>query len=397
MGGTPETRNPAHHAAALHRSSIVIDTHADTPQRFLDEGWDFTAPLDSGRYSGHINLASARAGNLSAEFFAIWVDPGQFAPQQYLERTLALIDAVHRQVAAHPAELALCRNPHELLAARAAGRFAVLLGLEGGHSIVNSLAVLRCLYRLGVRYMTLTWSNSNDWAESSGDLRAPCSALAAGLSSFGREVVHEMNRLGMIVDVSHVSDRTLEDVLETSRAPVLATHSCARALCNSPRNLTDVQLRAIADRGGAVMVNFYAAFVDESLRQAWIAAKPQRDAGHAALAAKYGGGASVPFYLSNRIDQQSAAQLPRPAFESLMAHFQRIIEVAGIDHVGIGTDFDGISAMPAGIDSAADLPRITEWLVDNGYSDEEIRKVLGGNILRVFGEVEGLAEKPPAS
>jgi len=375
--------------AQVHGSALVIDTHADTPQRFVDEDWDFTGALGSG----HLNLETARQGNLAAEFFAIWPEPeawqGRFA-----HRTLCLIDGVLEQVRRHPEELALCTSPAEIIGARDAGKFAVLMGIEGGHAIENSLALLRTYYALGVRYMTLTWANSNEWAESSGDLRPD--PVPSGLTGFGREVVAEMNRLGMMIDVSHASDQTFADVLAVSRAPVIASHSGARALTHSPRNLTDDQLRALAANGGVCMVNFYAAFIDENYRRALVALKPERSTAHAALAAEYAAkGEPIPFHLSNQIDREFAARLPRPPFESLIDHFEHIIEVAGIDHVGIGSDFDGISALPEGIDSAADLPRITAALLASGHSAEDLRKVLGGNLMRVFGEVQCAVPHPP--
>jgi membrane dipeptidase len=369
--------------AAVHASALVIDTHADTPQRILDEGWDFTSPLGHG----HLNLATARAGNLAAEFFAIWPEPAAWQGR-FAQRTLTLIDAVLEQLRHHPGDLALCTSPQEILAARAAGKFGILMGIEGGHAIENSLDLLRRYYALGVRYMTLTWANSNDWAGSSGD-----EGSHRGLTGFGREVIAEMNRLGMMIDVSHASDHTLADVLAVTRAPILATHSCARALCDSPRNLTDEQLRAIAANGGAVMVNFYSAFVDEDYRQALIALKPERQQAHDALAAEYAArGEPIPFHASNRIDREFAGRIPRPPFESLMAQFGRIIRVAGIDHVGIGTDFDGISSLPEGIDSAADLPKITAALMARGQSAEDMHKLLGGNVMRVFAAVQAIAE-----
>ena len=368
----------------LHASALVIDTHADTPQRFADEAWDFTAPL--GR--GMLNLETARQGNLAAEFFAIWPQPSIWK-DRFAHRTLTLIDSVREQVRRYPDQLALCTSPAEILAAREAGKFAVLMGIEGGHAIENSLALLRTYHALGVRYMTLTWANSNDWADSSGDLDDPTVPHHNGLTEFGRDVIAEMNRLGMIVDVSHASDKTLADVLAVTRAPVLASHSCARALTHSPRNLTDDQLRAIAANGGAVMVNFYSAFIDENYRNAHNAQKPERAVVHAALEEEYAArNEPIPYHASNAIDSEYAARITRPPFESLIAHFEHIIQVAGIDHVGIGSDFDGISSLPEGIDSAADLPKITAALNARGYSEAELRKLLGGNLMRVFTEVQ---------
>ena len=370
-------------AASIHTSALVIDTHADTPQRLVDEAWDFTSPLGSG----HLNLASARTGNLAAEFFAIWPEPAAWAGR-FAHRTLTLIDAVLEQVRRHPAELALCLTPADILAARAAGKFAILMGIEGGHAIENSLALLRLYHQLGVRYMTLTWANSNDWAGSSGD-----EGSANGLNDFGRQVIAEMNRLGMMIDVSHASDQTLADVLAVTRAPILASHSAARALTNSPRNLTDDQLRAIASIGGAVMVNFYSAFIDENYRRAVLTIRDQRSAEHAALAAEYEARAEpIPFHAANAIDRKYAAALPRPPLSSLIDHFDHIIRIAGVDHVGIGTDFDGISSMPEGIDSAADLPKITEALLARGHSPQDLHKLLGGNLMRVFAEAPKAAD-----
>jgi membrane dipeptidase len=382
-------------AQEVHASALVIDTHADTPQRFVDESWNFTAPLGSG----HLNLESARSGNLAAEFFAIWPEPvawkGRFA-----HRTLALIDGVLEQVHRHPNELALCLTPADILAARAAGKFAVLMGIEGGHAIENSLALLRAYQALGVRYMTLTWANSNDWAESSGDLRtsAPDAAIAhhPGLTPFGHEVIAAMNRLGMMIDVSHASDNTFADVLAATRAPVIASHSAARILTNSPRNLTDDQLRALAGNGGVCMVNFYAAFIDENYRQALETIRPERRKANQRLEDEYKlKGEPVPFHASNAIDREFAAKVQRPPLSSLIDHFDHIIRVAGIDHVGIGSDFDGISALPEGIDSAADLPKITAALLDRGYSAGDLDKILGGNLLSVFAEIQrGIPPSP---
>jgi membrane dipeptidase len=377
--------------AAVHASALVIDAHADTPQRFVDESWDFTSPLAiADQPAGHLNLATARRGNLAAEFFALWPDPAQCPGARYALRTLTLLDAVREQVRRHPTELTLCTSPKEILAASAANKFAILLGIEGGHAIENSLALLRLYHALGVRYMTLTWANSNDWAESSGDLRAKA---PAGLTPFGREVIAEMNRLGMMVDLSHVSDRTFDDVLAVTRTPVLVSHSSARALTASPRNLTDSQLRALAANGGLCMVNFYPAFIDESYRKAWAEQKPALLAAHKSLAAEYAAkGTPVPYYIANRLDREFAARLPRPPLSSLIDHFDHIISVAGIDHVGFGTDFDGICALPEGINSAADLPKITAALLARGHSAADLHKLLGANLLRLFAATQSAAE-----
>ena len=369
--------------AEVHRSALILDAHADTPQRFADESWDFRAPLGSG----HVNLCSAWGGNLAGEIFAIWVEPTQWQGR-FAHRALMLMDAVHEQVRRHP-EMQLCLAPDDILAAKAAGRFAALLSIEGGHAIENSLPLLRTYYRLGVRAMTLTWANSTDWAASSGDTALDNDP---GLSPFGREVVHEMNRLGMMVDVSHVSDQTFWDVLSTTRAPIIASHSSSRALTHSPRNLTDDQLRALAGAGGLACVNFYPAFIDEPWRRAWNAQRPEREAAHAALTARYSG-EPIPFHASDAVDRTFSARLGRAPFGSLIDHILHMLAVAGPDHVGIGSDFDGIPVPPGGIDSAADLPRITAALMERGVTPETIHKILGGNLLRVFREVQARSDR----
>lgn len=377
---------------AVHNASIVIDTHADTPQRFADEHWNFTDPLNGGM----LNYESARKGNLDAQFFSIWVDPNQYPANESARRTLQLIDATLEQVRRAPDKLALCVDADQILAAHKQGKFAVLMGIEGGHSIENSLGLLRDYYRLGVRYMTLTWSNTNDWADSSGDIDDPTVKHHDGLTPFGKQVVAEMNRLGMMVDVSHVSDKTFWDVIETTKAPVIASHSSARALTSAPRNMTDDMLRAVAKNNGVVMVNLFPAFIDESWRQAWNAQKPERQKAQDKLEAEYKAkGLPVPYEASDKIDREFAEKIGRAPFNSLIDHFDHVIKVAGIDHVGIGTDFDGIPVPPAGIDSAADLPKITEALMARGYTAEDMHKLLGGNLLRVFRAVQAAQQKPP--
>jgi membrane dipeptidase len=374
--------------AEVHAAALVIDTHADTPQRFVDESWDFTAPLGDGQ----LNLETARAGNLAAEFFAAWVEPTEWRGR-YAFRTLQLIDGVLEQVRKHPESMRLCLSPADILEAHSAGIFAALIGIEGGHSIEADLGLLRLYHRLGVRYMTLTWSNSNEWADSSGDIDDPTVPHHNGLTAFGRSVVREMNRLGMMVDVSHVSDKTFWDVLQTTHAPIIASHSSARALTDSPRNLTDEQLRAVATNNGVVMVNFYPPFIDESWRQTW-GPDPRRDAMRTAAAAEYiERGDPVPFPLSTASDrayyaEHLAATLPPAPLSSLIDHFDHIAQVAGIDHVGIGTDFDGVQFLPEGIHTAADLPKITTALMSRGYTAEQMKKILGANLLRVFAAVQ---------
>jgi membrane dipeptidase len=376
---------PRLEAHAIHQSALIVDGHADTAQRFLDDGWQFTDSLGSGM----LNFPSARAGNLAAEFFALWVDPEEHPLGTHARRALALCDSVLEQIRLHPDALQLCLAPAEIVAARAGGRFAALLSLEGGHAIEDSIALLRTFFRLGVRSMTLTWNNSNNWADSCSE-----PSERGGLTAFGREVIGEMNRLGMIVDVSHASDQTFWDTLEASAAPMVATHSCARALASAPRNLTDEQLRALAARGGVCMVNFFPGFLSDGWREAWNALTPERRALIEEAAAPYRlAGKPVPYSVSNRIDREFGARIEPVPFETLIDHFEHIIRVAGIDHAGLGSDFDGIPCGPSGIGSAEDLPRITEALHARGYGAEDLHKLLGGNFMRVFEAVTAAAEE----
>ena len=384
-------------AAAVHESAIVIDTHADTPQRFLDEHYDLGDALKGGEW----NLESARKGGLGAEFFSIWVEPEEFKGH-YARRTLELIDAVKQQAAKHPKEIELVTSPEGIERAHREHKIAALMGIEGGHSIEDSLGLLRQYYALGVRYMTLTWANSNGWADSSGDYDdAKVAHTKEGLSEFGKDVVYEMNRLGMMVDVSHVSDKTFYRTLIITRAPVIASHSGARALCDSPRNMTDDMLRAIANsggpdsKGGVVQVNFFSGFVSQEYRNSMKAIGPEMDAAVQALEDKSKAEGKVASLAEiDQVRRQYADRIPRPPFKELIDQIDHVAKVAGVDHVGLGSDFDGVSGqLPQGIDSAADLPKITAALMERGYSAEDCRKILGGNLLRVFREVEAVSKQ----
>jgi membrane dipeptidase len=383
-------------ALEIQNSAIVVDTHADTPQRFLDEGFDIgsTDPNDVG----HISLDKAKRGNLGAEFFSIWVDPetnqGHFA-----KHTFDLIDSVYEQAARHPDRMMMAFSVADIERAHKEHKLAACMGIEGGHSIENDIHLLRDYYRLGVRYMTLSWSNTNEWADSSGDIDDPKIQHHNGLTDFGKQVVLEMNRLGMMVDISHVADKTFWDAIATTKAPVIASHSSARALDDAPRNMTDDMLRAVAKNGGVVDVNFFSGFDDQDF---WNAAKAQAK-DKAAAEQKYiddmkAQGKEVNYIELDRIDREWTAKIPRPPFKVLIDHIDHIAKIAGVDHVGLGSDFDGVSgATPQGMDSAADLPKITQALLDRGYSAEDIKKILGGNLLRVFGEVERVSRQMQAA
>ncbi len=386
-------------ARAIHESAIVVDTHADTPQRFLDD--DFDIGNSDPKDIGHISLDKARAGNLGAEFFSIWVDP-ETNQGHYAKHTLELIDTVYEQAARHPDRMMMAFSVADIERAHKQKKLAALMGIEGGHSIENSIRVLRDFYRLGVRYMTLSWSNTNEWADSSGDIDDPKIQHHNGLTDFGKQVVVEMNRLGMIVDISHVADKTFWDAIAVSKAPVIASHSSARALCNAPRNMTDDMLRAVAKNGGVVDVNFYSGFDDQSYWDANKAQEKERDAAVKEYLDKLKAEGKTPSYMDEEmIQRQWMAKIPRPPFTVLIDQIDHIAKVAGVDHVGLGSDFDGVSgATPEGMDSAADLPKITQGLLDRGYSAEDIHKILGGNVLRVFAEVERVSremQKEPAA
>jgi membrane dipeptidase len=382
---------------AVHRSALVIDTHADTPQRFVDENYDLGDPLTGG----NLNLESARKGNLGAEFFSIWVEPKLYKGQ-YAKRTLVLIDAVKQQVAKHPDQMMFVATPEGIELAHREHKLAALMGIEGGHSIEDSLALLRQYYALGVRYMTLTWSNSTSWADSSGDIDdTSVPHTKEGLTEFGKDVVYEMNRLGMMVDISHVSDKTFFRTLVITRAPVIASHSSARALCSAPRNMTDDMLRAVANsggpgsKGGVVQVNFYSAFISQAYYDASKAQKPEVDKAVQALKDKdKSEGKETTYEEISKVERQFADRIPRPPLSALIDHIDHIAKVAGVDHVGLGSDFDGVDGqLPEGIDSVADLPKVTAALMERGYSAEDCRKILGGNLLRVFREVEQVAKQ----
>ena len=381
----------------MHRSAIVIDTHEDTPQRFVDDHFDLSDPLGDGQ----VNLDAIHKGNLGGSFMSIWVEPELFKGQ-FARRTLELIDAVHQQAAKHPDQIKLVTTAEGIEAAHREHKYAMLMGIEGGHSIESSLGLLRMYYDLGVRYMTLTWTNSNGWADSSGDDTNPnVPHTKEGLSEFGKDVVYEMNRLGMLVDISHVSDKTFYRTLIISRAPVIASHSGRWALCDAPRNMTDDMLRAAANsggpdsKGGVVMVNFYSAFISQKYRDAQKAQRAEVTAAKNALTEKLKAEGKMPTYTElSELERHYADRIPRPPLSDLIDQIDHIAKVAGVDHVGIGSDFDGVEGqLPQGMDSVADLPKITAELMKRGYSAEDCRKILGGNFLRVFKEVEAVSKQ----
>ncbi len=377
-------------AKAIHDSALVIDTHDDTPQRFLDGNFDIasTDPQDPG----HISLDKARAGNLGAIFFSIWVDP-KFNQGHFARNAFDLIDSVYVQAARHPDRMMMAFSTADIERARKEKKLAALMGIEGGHAIENDIHLLRDFYRLGVRYLTLSWANTNEWADASGDQKDTKVQRHNGLTEFGKQIVLEMNRLGMMVDISHVSDKTFYDAIATTKAPVIASHSSSRALTNHPRNMTDDMLRAVAKNGGTVQVNFFNGFLDTKFRTAMDAQEKEREAASALYTAKLKAeGKPATYFATEPVEREWLARIPRTPLKLLIDHIDHIAKVAGVDHVGLGSDFDGVSgATPEGINSAADLPKITQALLDRGYSEADIHKILGGNLLRVFREVERIS------
>ena len=370
-------------ARQLHDRAIVIDSHDDTTQRML---FDKTFDISARHKDGHIDVPRMREGGLDALFFSIWV-PSDVTGPPAVKRALDLIDCVREAARLHPNDLMLATTAAEIRRAAAEHKIAALMGMEGGHMIDDDVRLLRLYAALGVRYMTLTHFKNNNWADSSTD-----KAAHNGLTSFGKDVVREMNRLGIMVDISHVADKTFWDVLETTKAPVLASHSSARAIANHPRNMTDDMLRAVTKNGGVVMINYHAAFLSEEFRVASEKKSGTVVESMAAMSKKCGGNEACTTLESERIDHEAMAkgELPKVTWEKIVDHIDHAVKVAGADHVGLGSDFDG-ATMPIGMEDASKLPKITDALLKKGYSDADVEKILGGNILRVMEAVERAA------
>jgi membrane dipeptidase len=336
------------------------------------------------------DIPRMKEGGLDADFFAIYVAASYARNGGAARRALDMIDGVYEQVRRHPESLEMAFAAHDIRRIHKAGKIAALMGIEGGHAIEDSLSALRQFYRLGVRYMTLTHSNTNNWADSSGDVNNPKVKHHNGLTDFGREVVREMNRLGMMVDISHVADKTFWDAIEMSQAPVIASHSSARALTDVPRNMTDDMLKAVAKKGGVVMVNFGKSFVNTR----YVKPSPETQAKIDEISNQYSGDQAT---MREKLRELRGPE-PHVPLEMLIDHFVHIAKVAGIDHVGIGSDFDGVGGrLPEGMENISKLPAITYELLKRGYSDAEVKKVLGENFLRTMAEVERVARKLQAS
>jgi membrane dipeptidase len=358
--------------------AIIIDTHADTPQMMLDQGYDLAQP-DSPFM---ISVPKMRQGHLCAEFFSIWVDVG-WPKQDLIHRALDLIDVVYEQVGRHSDVLGMATTADEIVRLHLQGKFAILMGVEGGHIIQDDLRALDIYYRLGVRYMTLTHTANTEWADSSGD-----KPKWNGLTDFGKQVVERMNRLGMMVDISHVSDKTFYDTLAATKAPVIASHSSCRALCDVPRNMTDDMIRALAKNGGVMDINFYPGFLSPEFAAAYKKVAPQIHADESAAEKQYANDRKRLAEESRNIWARYASQFPAPSYTAIADHIDHAVQVAGIDHVGLGSDFDGIDSAPKGMEDVSKLPDLVRELARRGYSEQDLKKILGGNLLRVMRQVE---------
>lgn len=367
----------------LMEDILIVDTHIDTPRYILDGGYDFGIENSSRE----TDIPRLRRGRVGAVFFGMPA-PASLAPEHFTERIMDQLDTIHQTVERYPNDLGFARTAADIERIHGEGKIAILASIEGGRLIADDLHILRNYYRLGVLYLTLSHFGTNNWADSSTD-----QAVHGGLSDFGREIVREMNRIGMIVDISHVSDDTLVDTLETSTAPVIASHSSVKAFSDTPRNLSDVMIRAIAARGGVVFINFHAGYLNQKALDVYsknLAARNRELDGMWALHRDD----PNRFELDLAIRARYAKKMPPVSYEAILQHIDHIVRLVGPDHVGFGSDFDGISAMvPEGMEDVSKYPTLIRGMMRMGYSDEDIRKIAGGNLLRVMRECEAAAEK----
>jgi membrane dipeptidase len=376
--------DPGSVAARALDHAIIIDTHADTPQLMLDEGYDLADP-DSPFM---ISIPKMRTGHLGAVFFSIWVDV-DWPKQDLIHRALDLIDATDQQVARHSDVLGLATTADDVERLHREDKIAVLMGVEGGHELQGDLRALDIYYRLGVRYMTLTHTRNDELADSSGD-----KPQWKGLSPLGRQAVARMNQLGMMVDISHVSDNTFYDALAVTKAPLIASHSSCRALCKAPRNLTDDMIRALAKNGGVMDINYYSGFLSPAYRDGFAKIEKQVDREISQARARYAKeGKRLSYPEDVRIERRFTKDLPAPSYTVIADHIDHAVKVGGIDHVGLGSDFDGIDTPPRGMEDVSKIPALVSELARRGYSEEDLEKILGGNVLRVMRQVEQVAHQ----
>jgi membrane dipeptidase len=383
MNTASENTTTASDPLSIHRRAIVVDMHADTTQRLVDEKVDLSQRLPDG----HLDAVRAKEGGLDAQFFSIWVEPELFGGggARAIKRADDQIQAVHDLAEKHPETWELATTAADVRRIAAAGKIAALMGMEGGYAIDEKLENVDRYYQMGVRYLSPAWTVSTSWAGSSGDEVGK----TRGLNDFGKQVIREMNRLGMMVDVSHLSDKAFWDIVNTSTRPVIATHSSCRAITDVPRNLTDEMIVALAKTGGVVNVIFYPAFIEPG----WDEKKKRVDAEIASMLQRASdeekGDVAHKKLARDRVRREEfLKRLPPVSVARIVDHIDHIVKLVGIDHVGIGSDFDGIQAVPADMKSVADLPNLTAELLRRGYSESDIDKILGGNMLRVMEQVE---------
>jgi len=362
----------------LHRKALVFDAHCDTAMRLVGG-----RAIDIGirQERGHMDLPRMREGGLDAQIFACWPNPRR-ERDVYVKQTLQMIDALWEQSRLHAEDFEIALEGKDIKRIVKSGKLAGIIGIEGGHAIMADLGVLRDYHRLGVRCMTLTWMNTNEWADSSDD-----STKWGGLNDLGREVVREMDRLGMIIDCSHVSDSTLFDVFEVTENPVLISHSCMRAICDIPRNVSDDELRALEKNGGVICINYFPGFLDKEFNGAVTEIWQEFRASADSLAGVYEGDREKAWDELRPEYMERMEALDSPTIGALVDHIDHAVGIVGIDHVGLGSDFDGISITPVGLDDVTDLPAITSELRHRGYSKKDIEKILGGNLLRLAERV----------
>ncbi len=370
-------------ALRIHREALLIDGHNDLPYQFRERDDLSFHKIDLARPQKdrglHTDIPRLRQGNVGAQFWSAYVSPRTRRDGSAVRQTLEQIDVIHRFVRRHPDAFEMASTTDDILRIHKQGKIASLIGVEGGHSIDNSLGVLRMYHRLGVRYLTLTHSENTDWADSATD-----QAKVGGLSPFGEEVVREMNRLGMLVDISHVSHDTMRHVLRVTRAPVIASHSSAYALAPHPRNVPDDVLKLLPKNGGVVMVNFYPGFITPE--------------GARVAASMFQVGRELRKQFPDDKDWRNALEqwqrdhpLPTGSVRTVVDHIEHIVKTAGIDHAGLGSDFDGITSTPRQLEDVSCYPYITQELLNRGYSKEQVHKVLGGNLLRAMRQAEQVA------
>lgn len=381
----------------LHHDALVVDTHSDTTSRILDEGFDMRARA----IDGHMDLPRIAQGGLDAEFYAIYVAAQYYGSEDFTSketqrastpngsahRAFAMIDGLMLTIARNEERMQFCRSVADIRAAVAMRKHAALMGIEGGHAIEGDLRLLREFHRAGVRYMTLTHTNHNEYADSCAEAQPKW----GGLNQLGEKVVKEMNRLGMMVDVSHVSDATFWHTMRVTRAPLICSHSSCRALCAHPRNVSDEMLAAMAKNGGVVMINYNCGFLDDTYGKLSAAYRSQLEIRRQSIEKTFAPNSAERDAALAEL-RQKLQPPPPPDLERLIEHLEHAIAVAGIDHVGLGSDFDGVPCVPKGLDDVTGLPRITYWLLQRGVDEAGVRKVLGENLLRVFAAVEQVSQ-----